>query len=114
MSVYFPCDPSRVQELCAAILEEIDLIARGTIDRDAFTKSVAALKKSFEASIQNNSYISRSYANSAVVYGRPLSRLEQWPALYEAVTLQDIQRMLATLVPQGPVMVILYPETQRK
>jgi zinc protease len=114
MYVYFPCDPNRVEELRAAVLEEIDLIARGTIDRDAFTKSVAALKKSFEASIQSNTYIGRSYANSAVIYQSPLSRLEQRPALYEAVTPRDIQRAVEKLLPQGPVTVILYPETQRK
>ncbi|GHV76410.1 zinc protease [Spirochaetia bacterium] len=112
MYVYFPCDPNRVQELSAAILEELNLIARGTIDQDAFTKSVEALKKSFATSIQSNFYLSWNYAYSAVLYDRPLSRLEQHPALYEAVTTRDIQQVVAALLPQGPVTVILYPETQ--
>ena len=114
MYVYFPCDPNRVQELSAAILEELNLIARGTIDQDAFTKSVEALKKSFAASIQSNSYLSWNYANFAVLYDRPLSRLEQRPALYEAVTTRDIQQTVEKLLPRGPVTVILYPETQKK
>jgi zinc protease len=114
MYVYFPCDPNRVKELSAAVLEELDLIAKGTIDQDAFTKSVEALKKSFAASIQNNTYISRNYANFTVIYDRPLSRLEKRPELYEAVTTREIQQVVEKLLPQGPVTVILYPETQRK
>jgi zinc protease len=113
MYVYFPCDPNRVPELSAAVLDEINLIAKGTVDQDAFQKSVEALKKSFNASIQSNFYISRNYANSAVIFDRPLSQLEQWPALYEAVTARDIQQAVEKLLPRGPVTVILYPETQR-
>jgi zinc protease len=113
MYVYFPCDPTRVKELSAAVLEELDLIAKGTIDQDAFTKSVEALKKSFAASIQSNHYISWNYANFSVIYDRPLSRLEQRPALYEAVTAREIQQAVEKLLPRGPVTVILYPETHK-
>jgi zinc protease len=114
MYVYFPCDPSRVQELRDAILGELDLAAKGTIDQDAFQKSVEALKKSFEESIQSNTYISRNYAISAVLYDRPLSRLEQWPALYDAVTPRDLQQTVEKLLPRGPVTVILYPENSKE
>jgi zinc protease len=113
MNIYFPCAPNRVQELSAAVLEELDLIAKGTIDQDAFRKSVEALKKSFAASIQNNAFIALNYANFAVVYDRPLDRLEKLPELYEAVTTRDIQQTVATLLPRGPVTVILYPETYK-
>ncbi|MDR2079152.1 MAG: insulinase family protein [Treponema sp.] len=114
MYVYFPCDPGRVKELCAAVLEELDLIAGGVIDRDAFRKSVEALKKSFEASIQENSYISQSYAYFSAIYNRPLSRLEKRPELYEAVTASDIQQAVKKLLPRGPVTVILYPENVKE
>ncbi|WP_010263584.1 M16 family metallopeptidase [Treponema primitia] len=114
MYVYFPCDPNRVKELSSAILEELDLIAKGTINQDAFSKSVAALKKSFETSIQENSYISRNYANFSVIYDRPLSRLEKRPELYEAVTARDIQQAVEKLLPRGPVTVILYPENTKE
>jgi zinc protease len=113
MSVYFPCAPDRAQELCAAILEELEAVAQGVIDQDAFTKSVEALKKDFEISMQGNFYISRNYAAYSAVYDRPLSRLEQRPALYQAVTKADIQQAVQKLLPRGPVTVILYPENRR-
>jgi zinc protease len=110
MTVYFPCSPGRVQELNAAIIGELETIANGTIDQDAFGKSVAALKKNFEISMQDNSYIGQSYANSAVIFNCPLSRLNKRPALYDAVTPADIQEILKALFPMGPALVILYPE----
>jgi zinc protease len=109
MNVYFPCDPARVGELSAAIQEELDLIAGGTIDQDAFTKSVSALQKTFEASMQDNTYIGRNYANFAVIFDRPLSQLEKRPGLYDAVSPQDLQRAMEKLLPRGPIRVILYP-----
>jgi zinc protease len=109
MSVYFPCAPSRVKELTAAILEELEAVARGVIDQDAFAKSVEALKKNFELSMQENLYISRSYAVYSALYQRHLSLLEQRPALYQAVTKADIQQAVQKLLPRGPITVILYP-----
>jgi zinc protease len=110
VSVYFPCAPDRVKELVAAIQEEIDSVARGVIDQDAFTKSVEALKKDFEVSMQENLYLGRSYAMYSAIHNRPLSRLEQRPALYQAVSANDIQRMVQKLLPRGPVTLMLYPE----
>jgi zinc protease len=110
MTIHFPCSPGRVQELRAAIIGELETIANGTIDQDAFGKSVAALKKNFEISMQDNSYIGQNYANSAVIFNRPLSRLNKRPALCDAVTPADIQGIVKALLPMGPVSVILYPE----
>jgi zinc protease len=114
MSVYFPCAPGRVKELNAAILEELDAVARGLIDQDAFNKSVEALKKNFEASMQENLSISHAYAAYSAIYDRPLSRLEQRPALYQAVAKADIQQAVQKLLPRGPVTVILYPENTKE
>jgi zinc protease len=110
ISVYFPCAPDRAKELTAAIQEEIDSIGRGVIDQDGFTKAVEALKKNFEVSLQENLYIGRSYALYSGVHNRPLSRLEQRPALYQGVSRNDIQRAAQKLLPHGPVTLILYPE----
>jgi zinc protease len=114
MSVYFPCAPGRTQELSAAILEELDSIARGAIDQDAFNKSVEALKKNFEISMQENLYISRNYAVYSAIHDRPLSRLEQRPALYQGVAKADMQEAIQKLLPRGPVTVILYPEKTKE
>jgi zinc protease len=114
MSVYFPCAPDRAQELSAAIVEELDALARGVIDQDAFNKSVEALKKTFETSMQENLAISHAYAAYSAIYDRPLSRLEQRPALYQAVSKADIQQAVQKLLPRGPVTVILYPENTKE
>jgi zinc protease len=118
MSVYFSCNPGRVPELTAAVIELLNQTAGniGTgaagslIISDTFNKSVSALKKQWETSLQSNSYIARSYANSAVLFNLPLSRLNRRPQYYDAVTQTDIQSMCAHILARGPVQVILYPE----
>ena len=104
------CDPRRVPELSAAMKEEFLKVARGVIDQDVLTKAIEALIQSQEESIQRNNYIANSYANSAVIFRGPLSRLDNRPALYRAVTTADIQRMAAELVAGSFVQFFLYPE----
>ncbi|MDR1567041.1 MAG: insulinase family protein [Treponema sp.] len=108
--LYFICDPKRAEELSAAAEALIRKIAAGTVDEDAFAKSVEALIKNQEESVQSNLYIAQSYANSAVIYRSPLSRLDRRPALYQAVTYRDIQDTAEQLLKGGAVRVILYPE----
>jgi zinc protease len=110
MQVYFACDPKRVQELCAAVNNLLQQTARN-IDRDIFGKSVEALKKEWEVSMQSNAYIAQSYANSAVLLKLPLSRLNRRPQYFNAVTPADIQRICAQLLQSGgPAQVVLFPE----
>jgi zinc protease len=110
LSVYFACDPRRVRELTAAVTELISQTSGGAVHGDTFTKSVEALKKDWEASIQSNVYIARSYANSSALLNLPLSRLDKRPAYYSAVKPGDIQKLCAQLVPKGPATIVLYPE----
>jgi zinc protease len=108
--VYFACDPKRVGELTAAVSNLLQQTVAG-IDRDIFGKSVEALKKEWETSMQSNAYIAQSYANSAVLLNLPLSRLNRRPRYYDAVTPADIQKICAQLVrSSGPAQVILLPE----
>ncbi|MCL1932080.1 MAG: insulinase family protein [Treponema sp.] len=109
MQVYFACDPKRVPELSAAVVTLLNQTA-ANINRDIFGKAVEALKKEWETSMQSNSYIAQSYANSAVLLNLPLSRLNRRPQYYDAVTPADIQRICAQLLPNGPTQVILLPE----
>ncbi|MDR3162051.1 MAG: insulinase family protein, partial [Spirochaetaceae bacterium] len=44
----FDCDPRRAVELSDAVVQQIELIAQGTINRDTFTKAIEALKKGHE------------------------------------------------------------------
>jgi zinc protease len=115
MSVYFACDPRRVQELSAAIIELLNStagISRGgsAIISDTFAKSVEALKKNWEVEIQSNSFIARSYANSSVLLKLPLSRLNRRPQYFDAVSHADIQVMCALALTRGPAQVLLFPE----
>jgi zinc protease len=113
MAIYFACDPGRVTELSAAV---INLLGQTTvtagINQDIFGKAVEALKKEWESSIQNNSYIAQSYANSSVLMNAPLSRLNRRPQYYSAVTPENIRRVCAQLLQgnNGPAQVVLLPE----
>jgi zinc protease len=116
MVVYFACDPGRVAELSAAVISLLNQTAgiaagAGAINQDVFTKAVEALKKEWETSIQGNSYIAQSYANSSVLMNAPLSRLDRRPQYYSAVTPADIRRICAQLLQgnNGPAQVVLYP-----
>jgi zinc protease len=109
MQVYFSCDPKRVNELISAVIDLLNKTTRN-IDQDTFGKAVEALKKEWETSIQSNSYIAQSYANSAVLLNLPLSRLNRRPQYYNAVTAAELQRICAQLLQNGPASVILFPE----
>jgi zinc protease len=109
MEISFFCDPQRVEELSAAVIDLLNRTA-GNIDRDTFGKAVEALKKRWETAMQSNSYIAGSYVLS-VLLNLPLSRLNNRPRDYDAVTPADIQNICARLLPNGPARVVLYPET---
>jgi len=113
MLVYFNCDPKRVRELQTAVMAVLNQIAGGVTDHNIFTKAVKACKKEWEVSIQSNYNIATSYAISSVLLNLPLSRLDKWPKMYDAVTQTDIQRVCSQLVKgdnNGPVLVVLMPE----
>jgi zinc protease len=114
LAVYFACDPHRAGELTAAVQELIRQTSSGIIHGDTFTKSVEALKKDWESSIQGNAYIARSYANSSVLLNLPLSRLDRRPAYYNGVKPADIQNLCARLIPKGPATIVLYPEANKE
>jgi zinc protease len=110
MQIYFACDPRRSEELSAAVEALLNRAASDPLDADTFAKSVEALKKNWEASIQSNFYIAQSYANSSVLLDTPLSRLDKRPELYSRVSPAETQALCRLLLPQGPAKVVLYPE----
>ncbi|MDR0640850.1 MAG: insulinase family protein [Treponema sp.] len=110
MQVYFVCDPRRSGELSATVEALLKQSAGAPLDEDTFVKSVEALKKNWEASIQSNLYIAQSYANSSVLLNSPLSRLDKRPGLFEKVRPADIQALCLALQSAGPAKVTLYPE----
>jgi predicted Zn-dependent peptidase len=108
---FFVCDPKRAEELIVAVKEEFLKAARGNIDAGVFEKAVEALIKEQEESVQRNLYIAQSYANSAVIYHSPLSRLDKRPSLYRALNRTDLAKAAAELLEGSFVRLVLYPET---
>jgi zinc protease len=114
METQFYCDPGRAEEVGAAVIRQIELVAQGTIDRDTFTRAAEALKKAHENAMQRNSFIANYYANLAVIFNQPLNTLDKRPDLYAAVKPEDIQNICRQLLPRGPAQVILYPEGRKE
>jgi zinc protease len=106
----FICDPRRAEELIQAVKNEFSQIAGGNIDPGILLKAKEALVKQHEEAIQQNLYIAQSYANSAVIYNSPLSRLDKRPGLYRAQTSADIRKAAVELMEGSQVIVVLYPE----
>ncbi|MDR0684567.1 MAG: insulinase family protein [Spirochaetaceae bacterium] len=107
--IFFICDPKRVVELNAAIETELARIASGSINEDTFDKAKKALVKNWEHSMQSNSYLSRTFANYAVIFDIPAEHLFQRPATYEALRPADMQNLMKQILQSGPVTVIMYP-----
>ena len=112
MLVFFPCDPGRVGELSAAVINLLNQTASNPVNRDIFVEAVDALKKEWETSIQSNSYIAQSYAELSVLLNAPLSQLNKRPQYYAAVTPDDMRKVCAQLLQgnNGPTRVVLMPE----
>jgi predicted Zn-dependent peptidase len=110
MSTYFGCDPGRAEELSNAVIAQLERVAAGDIDTDAFGKANEALRKNWEESMQSNSYIARNYGSLSVTLDLPLGQLDKRPALYGAVQTTDIQDICRRLLPGGPARIMLYPE----
>ncbi len=110
--VTFYCDPNRAEELAEAVSAELALSAQGDMNPDTLAKSVEALKKTFEQSIQSNSYLARNIANYNQIFREPFSRFYVRPELYDSVKAEDIQRLSNLLQANGgPLKMILYPES---
>jgi zinc protease len=109
--VTFYCDPNRAEDLAAAVQTELNLIVQGNVNLDTLVKSQEALKKTFEQSIQSNSYLARNIANYNQIFDAPFSLLYDRPEFYDSVQAGDLQR-LANLLQEngGPLKMILYPE----
>jgi zinc protease len=110
LSVYFYCDPRRAGELISAVREAVDSLSKADPDQDVFDKSVEALLKEYESSMQNNSYIAQSYANSSALYDSPLSRLNSRPGVIKALHPGQIRSMVRELLSGKSAQVALYPE----
>ena len=111
LHVQFGCDPERAAELSDAVQALMEQTARG-LNMTAFVNAQEAMRQSFEVSMQNNVFIAQSYANSAVMFNLPLSRLNRRPEYINAVTPADVQNLVARLLLNGPARMTLFAEAR--
>ena len=111
---FFICDPQRVDELITAVQTQITNITRQPINTDIFNQSKEALLMGHERSMQQNSHIANSYANSSVLYNTPLNRLNLRPEAIRAVTASDMQTLCRAMISSGSVQLVLFPENRRR
>ena len=106
----FQCNPSRAEELIAAVRERITNIVGQPLNTDTFNKAKEALLMQHEASMQRNLHIAQSYANSSALYDTPLARLNRRPDVIRSVTPEEVRSLCRDTLVSGPVRVVLYPE----
>jgi zinc protease len=107
--VNFACDPERAVELTAEVEAELEKIAAGNIDADTFANAQKALIKNWEQSMQNNAFLSRSFANYRAIFDIPLAHLYEKPGMYGSLRQIDMQNLMKEILRQGPAVVTLYP-----
>ncbi|MFA6504907.1 MAG: insulinase family protein [Treponemataceae bacterium] len=108
--VHFSCDPSRVEELSAAVDQKIKAIASGSVDADTLVKAISALKKRREQSLEDNGFIAAVLANLDVIHRRPLNRIYGYGESYDSLKAADISQMAADLMARPRIRVSLHPE----
>jgi len=108
LRIGFACDPGRVEELSAAVINLLNGMADG-IAQDVFNGAVESQLMSWEVFMQSNSSIAGSYANSAAMMNLPLSRLHRRPQYINAVSPADLQRIAAQLLENGPAKIVMFP-----
>jgi len=113
LEVYFLCSPQRVDELINAVTRSISGVYERPLNTDIFNQAKEALLMGYENSMQQNLFIAQSYANSSVLYNTPLNRLNLRPDAIRAVTANDVQTLLRSMISSGPVQLVLYPESRR-
>ena len=111
--VFFICNPQRADELVNAVLRCIADVHGNPLNTDIFNQAKEALLMSHERSMQQNSHIASSYANSFVIYNTPLNRLNLRPDAIRNVTASDVQSLLRTMASSGLVEFVLLPESRR-
>jgi len=113
LDVYFFCNPSRVNELTAAVNQRLTEVINRPLNQDTFNQSKEALLMAYENSMQSNLYIAQSFANSSVLYNTPLGRLTARAGAIRAVTPEAVQALCRQILSAGLVQVVLYPEGWR-
>jgi zinc protease len=110
LSVYFRCSPDRSMELTNAVYELLNKVVSEPLNQDVFNKAKETRFKQHKDSIQSNMYIAENFADSAVLYNTPLSRLNDIPAIIRAVNPENMQALCREMIASGPIQLVLYPD----
>ncbi|MCL2763747.1 MAG: insulinase family protein [Treponema sp.] len=110
LTVSFVCDPSRADELIAAVKNQLLNLTRQPLDTDIYNKAREALLMGHERSMQQNLHIAQSYANSSVLYSTALNRLNLRPDVIRSVTAQNVQALSRQILSIEPIEIVLFPD----
>jgi len=113
LEIYFVCDPKRETELREAVKKQLTSLV-SAVDEKTLSRSKEALVKTFERSMESNSFRARNLANFYIITEIPLSHLAERPALYRSVTEDRLRSIMEELLTKGPAELILLPETADK
>jgi zinc protease len=109
-TVSFYCDPDKAEDIILAVQKQIELLAAGNINTDAFTKSVSAALNSYEENLQSNGWLASRFATNTVHYNTPIYNVLHRAETYKNITPADMANVARRIVTVKPVTVILYPE----
>jgi zinc protease len=110
LEAYFYCDPSRADELLAAIQDGLEKAARGDISPALFAEAAEAQIKEWEENMQDNAYLASRYANYAVIFGLPLSRVHERDKALRTITPADVQAVAQRLHKAGAFVFVMNPQ----
>jgi AAA15 family ATPase/GTPase len=116
LEIYFICDPAREAELRSAVKDKLASLAAG-LDEITFNRSLEALIKTFEQNMEQNNFIARNLAMFSAIMDVPLAHLDERPALYREVIIEEVQGMIERLLETEVLEVILLPagaETEKQ
>lgn len=108
--ISFGCDPHRVDELVAAVLDEISAMQESGPDSLLLTKVKEGQRRQFEKNLKENQFWQVALHN-AYLHGQPVEEILDYPTLVESLSADDIRNAARACFDQARyVKTVLYPE----
>lgn len=113
LSIYFGCDPARVDELVATAVEQVKKAQASEPEASYMQKVKEMHKRSFETNLKENKFwmqsLYRYYFN-----GLDPKLIVEYPKMVEKLTAKDIQEAAKKYFdPNNMIKFVLYPEKQK-
>ncbi|HAK45279.1 MAG TPA: hypothetical protein DCO79_05095 [Spirochaeta sp.] len=110
VSIEFGCEPGRVDELSARIIEVIDITAGGELEEQYIVKQEQQYRRSFEKSVKQNSFWLR-YLEDAFGYGDDPEKILTPELFNEKISRESVLETIGDLYDTDEyITVVLMPE----